>query len=68
MNLITIICVFLPFISAILTYFIGKKSDAIRNTLTIASCFLVLATITYGFFSVRVFLALCVLLSFIFCR
>ena len=52
MNLITIICVFLPFISAILTYFIGKKSDAIRNTLTIASCFLVLATITYGFFSV----------------
>ncbi|MBO7179606.1 MAG: NADH dehydrogenase [Clostridia bacterium] len=51
MNLITLICVFFPFITATITYFIGKKSDVIRNTLTIGSCFLVLAVMVYGFFS-----------------
>ena len=51
MSLITCICVFFPFISAITTYFAGKKSDTVRNVLTISSCFAVLACIVYGFFS-----------------
>ena len=50
MNLTTCICVFFPFISAIITYFAGKKSDTVRNVLTIGTCFAVLACIVYGFF------------------
>ncbi len=50
MNLITIICVFFPFIAAILTYFIGKKNDLIRNALTITACLAVLGVMAYGVF------------------
>ena len=51
MNLITIICVFLPFISAIITYFTTKKRNVMRNALTISTCFIVFASSVYGVFS-----------------
>ena len=50
MNLIISICVFAPFLMAILTYFLGKKSELVRNTLSIATCFAVLGIMVYSFF------------------
>ena len=50
MKTVIAISVFFPFFAAALTYFIGKKSDLIRNILTVASCFAVLSATLYGAF------------------
>ena len=50
MSIITAICVFLPFISAIIAYFAGKKRPALLNAISIGTCFIVFAAIVSSLF------------------
>lgn len=50
MNIITAICVLLPFISAVVAYFAGKKRPALLNALSIGTCIIVLAVIVSSLF------------------
>lgn len=42
------VCVFLPFVSAALTYFLGKKNELVRNLLSVFTCSAVLGGIIYA--------------------
>ena len=51
MKAVIAICVFLPFLSAILAYFLGKKNEAVRNIISIVTCLTVLGTVVYALLS-----------------
>lgn len=53
MKILVAVSVFLPFASAILTYFIAKKNDLVRNILTIATCFAAFGATAYGAFALE---------------
>ena len=51
MNLIISLCVLLPFAAAIITYFAGKKSEALQSIFSIVTCFIALAAMVYALLS-----------------
>lgn len=53
MKILVAASVFLPFASAILTCFIGKKNDLVRNALTVITCFAALSATLYGAFALE---------------
>ncbi|MBQ6601333.1 MAG: NADH dehydrogenase [Clostridia bacterium] len=53
MKTLIAVSVFLPFASAIVTYFLGKKNDLVRNALTTVTCFAALCAAVYGAFALH---------------